>query len=104
MFESSSRYQGKNPSLKRFGFFYFMEFTVYILYSEKHSKHYTGFTSNLESRLTSHNELGNKDWTIKYRPWKLIYTEIFLTKTEATKKEKWLKSGIGREFVKSIEH
>jgi putative endonuclease len=44
-----------------------MEFIVYILYSEKFQKHYTGFTSNLQQRFLSHNELG-KDWTAKYRP------------------------------------
>ncbi|GGG51441.1 GIY-YIG nuclease family protein [Epilithonimonas arachidiradicis] len=36
------------------------EFVVYILYSEKFDKTYTGFTSNLVERFKSHNELGNK--------------------------------------------
>ncbi|MBK6636002.1 MAG: GIY-YIG nuclease family protein [Chitinophagaceae bacterium] len=56
-----------------------MSFTVYILYSLTAKKHYTGFTSNLEQRLLSHNELG-KDWTAKYRPWQLIYTRDFIVK------------------------
>ena len=47
-----------------------MQFTVYVLFSEHYSKHYTGFTSDLENRLNSHNEFG-KDWTARYRPWKL---------------------------------
>lgn len=50
-------------------------FTVYVLFSETHSKHYTGFTSDLQKRFLSHNELGTKDWTSKYRPWKIIYTQ-----------------------------
>ena len=70
-----------------------MKFTVYILYSEKFNKHYTGFTSNLETRIKSHNELG-KDWTAKYRPWKLIFTQEFTSKTEAMTYEKWLKTGL----------
>jgi putative endonuclease len=44
-----------------------MIYTVYILLSLNFQKHYTGFTSNLEQRSLSHNELG-KDWTSKYRP------------------------------------
>jgi putative endonuclease len=81
----------------------FMLYTVYILYSEKSNKHYTGFTSDLKARLLSHNELG-KEWTASYRPWKIIYTKEFLTKQEATAHEKWLKSGAGRDFVKSLPH
>jgi len=64
-----------------------MKFTVYILFSEQFSKHYTGSTSNIEQRLKSHYELG-KDWTAKYRPWKLIYTRVFETKPEALAYEK----------------
>lgn len=59
-----------------------MIFTVYVLYSERFKKHYTGYTSDLISRLKSHNELG-KDWTTRYRPWIVIYTEIYNTKSEA---------------------
>lgn len=55
-------------------------FTVYALYSEKFNKIYIGFTSNLEKRLISHNELGQKGWTIKYRPWKVFHTESFESK------------------------
>jgi len=80
-----------------------MLFIVYVLFSEKFSKHYTGYSSNIEERLLSHNQLG-KDWTAKYRPWKLIYTKEFNSKREAMEYEKWLKSGIGRDFIKSIIH
>lgn len=80
-----------------------MKFTVYILYSETADKHYTGYTSNLEARLLSHNSLG-KGWTAKYRPWKLIYTKSFGEKQEATAYEKWLKTGIGRDFLKQLPH
>jgi putative endonuclease len=76
-------------------------YTVYILFSEKFQKHYTGFSSNLEQRMISHNELG-KDWTAKYRPWKIIFTKEFEIKKESMNYEKWLKSGIGRRFIKTI--
>ncbi|MGZ8541834.1 MAG: GIY-YIG nuclease family protein [Chitinophagaceae bacterium] len=74
-----------------------MKFTVYILFSEQFNKHYTGFTSNLEERLKSHNELGH-DWTAKYRPWKILFTKEFATKKEALIYEKWLKTGVGRDL------
>ncbi|MCB9317582.1 MAG: GIY-YIG nuclease family protein, partial [Lewinellaceae bacterium] len=48
---------------------------VYILYSRKYNKSYVGFTSNLDNRLLSHNELGTKGFTLKYRPWELVTAE-----------------------------
>lgn len=80
-----------------------MAFIVYILYSKKFNKHYTGYTSDLEQRLISHNQMG-KDWTARYRPWELIFTKVFNEKSEALKYELWLKSGVGREFIKTLKH
>lgn len=80
-----------------------MPFTVYILFSVNHQKHYTGFTSNLEQRILSHNELG-KGWTSTYRPWVVIFTKEFTDKAEAMTFEKWLKTGTGRDFVKTLPH
>jgi len=78
-----------------------MSYTVYVLFSVTHQKHYTGFTTDLGQRLLSHNELGN-GWTAKYRPWVIIYTKEFSDKTAAMKYEKWLKSGAGRDFIKTL--
>ena len=78
------------------------EFVVYILFSENYGKTYVGFTSNLIERFKSHNYLSKKGYTIKFRPWKVIYVEFFTTKSEALKREKLLKSGKGREFIKEI--
>ena len=75
-------------------------FTVYIFYSVKHDKTYVGFTSDLEARFKSHNELATKGWTVKFRPWEIIHTEEFETKSAAMQREKWLKSGVGRNFIK----
>jgi putative endonuclease len=77
-------------------------FTVYVLYSKDYNKIYIGFTSDLEQRLLSHNELGKKGWTIKFRPWQLIYTEEFQIKSDAMKREKELKTATGRNFIWSI--
>ena len=82
---------------------FFMTFTVYILFSEKYQLHYTGFTTNLAMRFLSHNEFG-KGWTAKYRPWRIIFTKDFEIKKYAMEYEKWLKTGTGREFIKSLPH
>ena len=79
-----------------------MEFVVYILYSSKYKIHYTGYTSDLINRFYSHNILATKGFTVKFRPWKVIYVEFYNTKSEAIKREKFLKSGRGREFVKTV--
>ena len=78
-------------------------FCVYVLYSDLHEKHYTGYTIDLEMRMKSHNELGS-GWTKKFRPWRVIYTKEFEIKTDAMKYESWLKSGVGREFISKLPH
>ncbi len=78
------------------------EFVVYILYSQKFNKNYTGFTSNLIERFKSHNLLETKGYTLKFRPWEVIYVEFFYSKSDAMKREKYLKSGVGREFIQDL--
>ncbi len=58
-------------------------------------------TSNLNTRINAHN-LGIKGWTVRGRPWQLIYWESFDDKPAAILREKHLKSGIGREFLQTI--
>jgi putative endonuclease len=77
-------------------------FTVYALYSENFDKIYIGFTSDIEKRLNSHNVLSKKGWTIKFRPWSLIYSEEFETKPLAMAREKELKSATGRRWIRSL--
>ena len=50
-------------------------------------------------RFKSHNELSNKGWTRSFRPWLVIYNEVYDQKSEAIKREKSLKSGKGREWI-----
>ena len=76
-----------------------MSFTVYILYSEKYNKVYTGFTSNLIKRFHSHNELGTKGYTKNFRPWIIAYTEHFAIKQQAMIREKQLKTANGRIWI-----
>ena len=77
-------------------------FVVYALYSKTFDKIYIGFTSNLEERFRSHNELSKKGWTINFRPWQIIYQERLSSKAEAMKREKELKTATGRKFIRSL--
>ena len=73
-------------------------FYVYVLWSNKLHKGYVGFTSDLTKRLSEHNS-GKSPFTKSGLPWKLIYSEEYLTESEARRREKFLKSGVGRNFL-----
>lgn len=48
---------------------------------------YTGWTNNLESRVLAHNLGTGAKYTKMRLPVKLVYSEIFETKSEALKRE-----------------
>ena len=75
-------------------------YTVYAIQSQKDGRIYVGLTANLEQRINEHNK-GRVDSTKGYRPWKLFYTEDYKTRPEARIREKQLKSGYGKEFLKA---
>ena len=77
-------------------------FTVYILYSLSSTKTYVGFTNDINRRMNEHNITETKGFTLKYRPWTLISTENFVEKKQAIQREKFLKTGMGRDFVKQL--
>ncbi len=60
---------------------------------------YVGMTENVEARLVRHNRGDNRS-TKSHRPWVLFFFEVFPTRDEARKREVYLKSGIGKEFIK----
>lgn len=74
---------------------------VYVLLSEVKPIKYVGFTSDINRRLKEHNS-GLSKFTKAYKPWKLVYKEEFESRQEARNREKYLKSGFGREFLKNI--
>jgi len=77
-----------------------MIFHVYVIESEE-GKRYTGHTGDLQQRLIDHNE-GTTFTTKKSRNWKLIYTEPHHTRASAMQREKFLKSGAGRDYIKRM--
>ena len=76
-------------------------FTVYAIYSSKIDRFYIGQTSNLERRLLSHREF-SVGFTARANDWELIYSERVGTIEEARKREKQLKSGGGRRFLRGL--
>ena len=76
-------------------------FFVYAIKSKIRNYIYVGLTKDLNERINRHNN-GREKTTKPYKPFKLIYFERFRTRIEARKKKKYLKSGIGKEFLKEI--
>ena len=72
---------------------------VYVIKSEEGYR-YTGMTEDLEQRREEHNEKRKSFWTKRGTNWRVVYFEEFETKQEALKRERWLKSGHGKKFLK----
>ncbi|OGD65544.1 hypothetical protein A2215_02720 [Candidatus Berkelbacteria bacterium RIFOXYA2_FULL_43_10] len=72
---------------------------VYILISLKDFTLYTGIASDVDKRLDYHNRGLNQSTKYK-RPLKLIYFEAYTNKKDAYLRERFLKSGRGREVIK----
>jgi len=75
------------------------EYRVYVLRSKKDGKRYIGSTSNIQRRLAEHNK-GLVKSTRNRRPLELVYSEVFADKTSAMEREKFLKTGRGREYLR----
>jgi len=76
-------------------------FYVYAIKSVNSNYIYVGLTNNPERRIDQHNKGHNKT-TKPYAPFETIYLENAGTRTEARAREKYLKSGAGKEFLKSL--
>ena len=74
---------------------------VYAISSIKRNYIYIGLTSDLDERISKHNN-GYERTTKAYLPFRLIYSEKLNTRYEARVREKYLKSGIGKEFLKQL--
>ena len=75
---------------------------VYVIVSEvKDLRFYVGQTNNLQDRIFRHNAGYNKS-TKAFRPWMFFFAEKYHSRQEARKREKYLKSGVGKELIKAI--
>ncbi len=73
-------------------------FYVYVL-RNKGKLLYTGFTYDLRKRFNEHND-GKAVYTKHRGPYELIYYEACLDENDACQREKYLKSGIGKRYLK----
>lgn len=60
---------------------------------------YTGYTADLRKRFKEHND-GKSTYTKQRRPYELIYYEACLNEEDAKAREKYLKSGRGKRYIK----
>jgi putative endonuclease len=77
-------------------------FHTYVLRSEKTGRRYIGSCKNLENRLRQHNAGGSKA-TSHGIPWILIHSEQFETRVAAARKERYYKTGRGRDELNRLE-
>ncbi|RJQ31628.1 GIY-YIG nuclease family protein [Candidatus Parcubacteria bacterium] len=74
---------------------------VYAIKSLNRNYLYVGLTNNPERRINQHNE-GRERTTRTYAPFRTLIVENFSTRVDARNREKYLKSGIGKEYLKSL--
>ena len=78
-----------------------MPHLVYILFSQSHNRYYTGSCADVEQRLIRHNARATLS-TKSGRPWKVVYSETHTTKTEALKRENYLKRLKSRVYLETL--
>ncbi|MBI4089709.1 MAG: GIY-YIG nuclease family protein [Candidatus Levybacteria bacterium] len=74
---------------------------VHVLQSLKNKSLYIGYTFDLKKRFSEHNK-GESLATKPFRPYKIIFYEAFLSKMDAKRREKYLKSGWGFRSIKKM--
>lgn len=73
---------------------------TYVIKSKKDGKNYTGSTADLRKRFNEHNQ--GRNFSTKGRgPFEIIYYEACLNREDAEAREKFLKSGPGKAYLKN---
>ena len=75
---------------------------VYAISSKTNKYIYVGLTNNIERRIKQHN-LGRERTTKTHIPFELILKEEYVTREKARTREKILKSGYGKEWLKKLK-
>lgn len=73
---------------------------VYLLENKTDKSWYTGYTTNLKRRITEHQSGNGCRTTSMKNGWKLIYFECYTNKQDAIGRERFLKGGSGRTYLK----
>ncbi len=73
---------------------------TYVSKSDIDGRMYTGYTSDLRKRLNEHNS-GKVTSTKSRGPFELIYYEACLNQQDSTAREKYLKTGMGKRYLKN---
>ena len=76
-------------------------FFVYIIQSKKDGSYYIGQCDDLDCRLSKHND-GFSKYSCSKRPWKLVYFELYASRSEAILREKQLKAKKSRKFLEYL--
>jgi len=74
-------------------------FYVYVLKSKSKNFLYTGCTNDLRKRFKEHNEKIIRS-TTPYAPFDIIYYEACLSKNDAYHREKYLKTRLGKSYLR----
>ena len=74
---------------------------VYILQSIPTGRYYVGSTQNVENRLRKHNA-GHSNSTKAYRPWRLVHTAEFETRSDAIHREYEIKRHKSRAYIETL--
>lgn len=78
-----------------------MPFSVYIIYSKIIDQYYVGHSEDLTDRLYRHNNSGSKA-TKKAKDWKIVYTESYETRAEASRRESEIKKKKSRNYIEQL--
>jgi putative endonuclease len=78
-----------------------MSFFVYIFYSPSKGKYYVGCCEDITVRLSQHNSGRNKS-TQSGMPWEIKKTESYDTRSEALKREAFIKKMKSRKFTEQV--
>jgi putative endonuclease len=80
------------------GPFFMMPFSVYIIYSARLNKYYTGYAEDVLLRLHEHN-IGLSTFTSRASDWELRYTEGFPSREAAHRRELFIKRKKSRKYI-----
>ena len=82
-----------------------MAYFVYILQSGSTSQYYIGHTDDLERRISQHNDAEyheSKHTKRSKGPWMCVYTEVYMTRSEAMHREKEIKGKKSRKYIENL--